>query len=570
MDAGAFRAWNRLRATSAPLRQIAGGLPGPGIASTLVGVRLFRARGRAADRRAWAALLGTAVVLLVAAVPASAASFVVNATGDGADANSVDSVCDTDTTASGDQCTLRAAIQQANATSGSDSVGFALAMGTTIAPTSPLPQVTDPVTIDGTTQPLDHHVDLDGSALGLSFSAASGLVVSAGASTLRGLTLEHFPQYGVRLLTSGGDTIEGDVLRGNAVGGVVVESGADDVIGGVGTIGETGVPRRNVITGNGHDGVQVSGSGSSGISIEGNSLDANGEGPDDLGIDLGANGVSENDAPPDADTGANGLQNFPVLSLAESGGGSLSVTGVLHSGFSSTYRVELFASPSCDSAGNGEGATFLEGFNATTDAAGEASFTRTLAREVPPGAVITATATSASGNTSELGPCRTVSAASTTPPTGSIAEDTGGLTSHNQGGNRFGPNTNVVINTHSSVVVFPTGTAPIVVTNKNPFPVKGTLRLVVTVPARASGSSRKGVSAGGASPSRRRQITAGKASFKLGANKKKVVKVKLTKRARKLLRHQHRLAARARLTLTDPAGSHRTVSRTIKLVRRGR
>ena len=74
-----------------------------------------------------------------------------------------------------------------------------------------------------------------------------------------------------------------------------------------------------------------------------------------LGIDLGNLGVNPNDAG-DLDTGANNLQNFPVLTSATGG----QVVGSLNSTPSSTFRVEFFANTVCYPSGNGEGETFLE------------------------------------------------------------------------------------------------------------------------------------------------------------------------------------------------------------------
>jgi len=67
---------------------------------------------RIPDRRAWLGGVGLALALI--AVPAAAAVFTVNSTADAVDANPGDGVCET---ASGNGvCTLRAAIQEANAT----------------------------------------------------------------------------------------------------------------------------------------------------------------------------------------------------------------------------------------------------------------------------------------------------------------------------------------------------------------------------------------------------------------------------------------------------------------------
>ena len=67
------------------------------------------------------------------------------------------------------------------------------------------------------------------------------------------------------------------------------------------------------------------------------------------GIDLANNGVTANDVG-DADTGANHLQNFPVLATAPGG-----IQGTLNSRPSLTYTVEDFINENCDPSGNGKG-----------------------------------------------------------------------------------------------------------------------------------------------------------------------------------------------------------------------
>ena len=77
--------------------------------------------------------------------------FTVDSTGDEVDANPGDGICAT----AGAVCTLRAAIVQANAFIGLDTIAFNISgVGPhTIQPGAALPTIIDPVIIDGTTEP---------------------------------------------------------------------------------------------------------------------------------------------------------------------------------------------------------------------------------------------------------------------------------------------------------------------------------------------------------------------------------------------------------------------------------
>src|SRR5205823_6292875 len=118
-------------------------------------------------------------------------------------------------------------------------------------------------------------------------------------------------------------------------------------------------------------------SAGSGNALLGNSIfsnDARGNGG--LGIDLGDDGVTVNDAS-DADIGPNGLQNFPVLTGARYSDGITTISGVLTSAPSATFRIEFFLSDTNDlnPSGYGEGQTFIGSTNVTTGASGGAQFT---------------------------------------------------------------------------------------------------------------------------------------------------------------------------------------------------
>ncbi len=74
----------------------------------------------------------------------------VNSLADAADTNAGDGKCDTDAGTAGDQCTLRAAIQEANAVAGADTIRFdpVLNLGT-ISLNTPLPEIATDLIING-------------------------------------------------------------------------------------------------------------------------------------------------------------------------------------------------------------------------------------------------------------------------------------------------------------------------------------------------------------------------------------------------------------------------------------
>src|SRR5213079_2245916 len=73
-----------------------------------------------------------------------------------------------------------------------------------------------------------------------------------------------------------------------------------------------------------------------------------------LGIDLGSNGVTPNDAG-DGDSGANDLQNFPAIDSVESVAGGTRIRGHLDTSPSGMYFIDLYSNDACDASGNGEG-----------------------------------------------------------------------------------------------------------------------------------------------------------------------------------------------------------------------
>lgn len=157
-------------------------------------------------------------------------------------------------------------------------------------------------------------------------------------------------------------------------------------------------------------------SGSTGISIETSQTVAiddtltfsNGG----LGIDLGNNGVTPNDAG-DGDAGPNGNQNYPVFALAATDGLVTGTTLVINGQFPSgagTYNMVFYVNTTCDPSGFGEGQAFLQnGGTPYVQSTSSGQFSATLTGSYNVGDFITAIAVSQNagtiGNTSEFAQC---------------------------------------------------------------------------------------------------------------------------------------------------------------------
>lgn len=134
---------------------------------------------------------------------------------------------------------------------------------------------------------------------------------------------------------------QGVIDVGNGGSGVHVGSTVPTAL----VIGGLSPGQRNFIGFNGGDGITVTGATSTGIVWLGNLIFGNGG----IGIDLNDDGVTANDfgAPHDADSGPNGLQNFPGLVTLEAGT-TASLTYTLATTASATFTVEFFANTAAD------------------------------------------------------------------------------------------------------------------------------------------------------------------------------------------------------------------------------
>jgi CSLREA domain-containing protein len=386
-------------------------------------------------------------------------SFTVNTADD-----HTDGVCDEA------DCTLREAIENANAEPDNDNIYFAISGAGihTIQPTSALPAITQPVTIDGRTQsgwagkPV---IELDGTSAGM---LANGLTINASGVKIRGLAINRFSFAGIFITGGTGSEVSANFIGTDPTGtqalgnrdGVYIFNSSANVIGG------TSAGRRNLISGNTDDGIDFEGAGAANNSVQGNYIGSDitgllplpnaGDGikisntsPDNLiggtdiaagnliafnngraiyaeldvtaasgnhfqlntifsnggiGIDLNGEGVTLND-PDDVDTGANLLQNFPELTSAELVAGNLRLQGALNSTPSQTFRLEFFANPACDASGYGEGKIYLGFTSVSTDANGDALIDLTVPTAITAGQFVTATAGNALNGTSEFSAC---------------------------------------------------------------------------------------------------------------------------------------------------------------------
>jgi len=313
--------------------------------------------------------------------------FTVDVTGDASDTNAGDGTCDDGT----GSCTFRAALEEtnalANASAGPDEIHFDISGSGphTIQPLTQLPDVTDPVVIDGSTEPDfsgDPVVQIDGSNLSLS---EDGLLLEngSGGSSVLDLSLTDIPSglaifirtddnlvdgcwiglapdgtvsseatYGVRIFGSsnqiGDPNGQGNVIVGASTSGVDLSnlSGPgnevqNNLIGetpsgtaagndfGV-TLGLGGGGVENTIGGvGGNQANSISHSTTSGVThFDGTGNTVRGNRVFDssnLGIDLDDDGETPNDTG-DSDDGPNRLQNFPEIQGASYDAGANEVT----------------------------------------------------------------------------------------------------------------------------------------------------------------------------------------------------------------------------------------------------
>ena len=174
--------------------------------------------------------------------------------------------------------------------------------------TGALPDIVDPLNVDGFTQPGSApnsasiassinavmRIIIDGGG-----GAFNGFrIVAAGAgTTIRGLVINDFGSDGIEINDSDnnviignfiGTDVTGEIDDGNDGQGVFIDGGANNRVGG------TANADRNLISGNGTDGVQIINNGATGNVVLGNFIGTDKDGIQDLGND--SDGVRLTDA----------------------------------------------------------------------------------------------------------------------------------------------------------------------------------------------------------------------------------------------------------------------------------
>ncbi|MDQ3707353.1 MAG: S-layer homology domain-containing protein [Chloroflexota bacterium] len=192
---------------------------------------------------------------------------------------------------------LRQAILNANANPGADTINFNIPSSGVqrISPLTPLPGISEAVTIDGYTQPgASPNTNPFGQGLnstllielnGDNISSQDGLAIGAPGTVVRGLIINGFDnngdfQSGIYINTSG-VKIEGNYIGTNAAGTAPNANGSGMRLqGGSNTIGGTTPASRNLISGNTRGVFIIT---SSANRIEGNLIGTTRNGNDDLG-----------------------------------------------------------------------------------------------------------------------------------------------------------------------------------------------------------------------------------------------------------------------------------------------
>ncbi|MEJ2143702.1 MAG: right-handed parallel beta-helix repeat-containing protein, partial [Acidobacteriota bacterium] len=226
-----------------------------------------------------------------------------NSLDDAADADLNDPICSTggevedDLGSKSPKCTLRAAIQQANANSGTDRIEFKVPSREfddgllVVSPATALPAIQEAVTIDAYSQTGSGQgasripvVVLDGRSVAGS-GGVHGFTITGSNSEITGFVIQGFSGYGISISGPGGNRITGNLIGTDAdgqtavpnqAGGIEIDNSPSNTIGGTATLSDRPLPfempyfESNVISGNTASGIVIGGPDSTENSVLGN------------------------------------------------------------------------------------------------------------------------------------------------------------------------------------------------------------------------------------------------------------------------------------------------------------
>lgn len=378
------------------------------------------------------------VLLIIPSAIAQPAEYIINS-----NADTDDGVCDVT------HCTLREAINAANANPGEDTIFYdEVDDPEMIYLLTPLPTITEPVIIDATYPPAYNSLIVNGSQMiAPTPEEHIGLNIIGGGTTLRRAFMTGFQYAGIRL-ADGGDNFIIDSRSGpslvspifgdpNGIG-ILIENSANNRIENtdlMSNLGDGLIIRGSSSTGNvifnNRIGVELDygtgveyedeHNGGNGIRIENASRNEIRENHiafnDGYGVIVSGSAAIRNRLQMnyifdnglgdiELDSGGNANQTSPVLTTAwvDEVNPAFMVEGTLNGYPNVTYRVEFFTIGECD-APVGENTYGIIGvFYGKADWAGILAFQHLMPSSTP-GSSIIATATDSVGNTSTFSNC---------------------------------------------------------------------------------------------------------------------------------------------------------------------
>ncbi len=241
-------------------------------------------------------------------------------------------------------------------------------------------------------------------------SAFTGVIIFGGANnnTIGGTAagagnlISGFWGYGVYISDAGtaGNLVQGNIIGADLTGTNALGNGYANLLLQLGAtnnvIGGTGAGAGNVIAFSGGPGVLLLNANTTNNTIRGNSIFTNGF----LGINFSNATVAANHT--GFLVGPNNMQNYPVITNAFGYSGSTIILGNFNSLANRGYFIDVYRNIAPDPSGYGEGQFYLGTVSVNTDGSGNASFAYTNSSGNYAGQYITATATAATGDTSEF------------------------------------------------------------------------------------------------------------------------------------------------------------------------